>query len=145
MNMDKLIICETDRGRYAVRPISWAGIWNEKGQIQESLNHLALFIEKEDAENFAEWKEAEEQGKLLKLPCKAGQKVFLLRKDIKSVIDGEITSISISEFAIGIRIFIIDDNRYMDASFDKIGDIVFFTREEAEVALKELEGKGEND
>lgn len=145
MNMDKLIICETDRGRYAVRPISWAGIWNEKGQIQESLNHLALFIEKEDAENFAEWKEAEEQGKLLKLPCKAGQKVFLLRKDIKSVIDGEITSISISEFAIGIRIFIIDDNRYMDASFDKIGDIVFFTREEAEVALKELEGKGETD
>lgn len=143
--MDKLIICETDRGRYAVRPISWAGIWNEKGQIQESLNHLALFIEKEDAENFAEWKEAEEQGKLLKLPCKAGQKVFLLRKDIKSVIDGEITSISISEFAIGIRIFIIDDNRYMDASFDKIGDIVFFTREEAEVALKELEGKGETD
>ena len=143
--MDKLIICETDRGRYAVRPISWAGIWNEKGQIQESLNHLALFIEKEDAENFAEWKEAEEQGKLLKLPCKAGQKVFLLRKDIKSVIDGEITSISISEFAIGIRIFIIDDNRYMDASFDKIGDIVFFTREEAEAALKELEGKGETD
>ena len=53
--MDKLIICETDRGRYAVRPMSWAGIWNEKGQIQESLNHLALFIEKEDAEKFVEW------------------------------------------------------------------------------------------
>ena len=49
--MDKLIICETDRGRYAVRPMSWAGIWNEKGKIQESLNHLALFIEEEDAEN----------------------------------------------------------------------------------------------
>lgn len=44
--MDKLIICETDRGRYAVRSMSWAGIWNEKGQIKESLNHLALFIEK---------------------------------------------------------------------------------------------------
>ena len=84
------------------------------------------------------YEDLEERGKLLKLPCKAGQKVFLLRKDIKSVIDGEITSISISEFAIGIRIFIIDDNRYMDASFDKIGDIVFFTREEAESALKEL-------
>lgn len=59
-NMDKLIICETDRGRYAVRPMSWAGIWNEKGQIKESLNHLALFIEKEDAEKFTEWKEAQE-------------------------------------------------------------------------------------
>lgn len=84
------------------------------------------------------YKDLEEQGKLLKLPCKAGQRVYLLRKDMKSVIDGEITSISISEFARGMRIFIIDDNRYTDVSFDKIGDIVFFTREEAEAALKEL-------
>lgn len=83
-NMDKLIICETDRGRYAVRPISWAGIWNEKGQIQESLNHLALFIEKEDAENFAEWKEAEEQGKLLKLPCAVGDRIYLIDTDEKN-------------------------------------------------------------
>lgn len=82
--------------------------------------------------------ESEEQGKLPKLPCKSGQKVFLLRKDIKSVIDGEITSIRIGEFASGMKIFIIDDNRYTEASFDKIGDIVFFTREEAEAALKEL-------
>lgn len=66
--MDKLIVYETDRGRYAVRPMSWAGIWNEKGQIRESLNHSALFIEKEDAEKFVEWKNAEEQGSLLKLP-----------------------------------------------------------------------------
>jgi len=74
--MDKPIICETDRGRYAVRPMSWAGIWNEKGQIKESLNHLALFIEKEDAEKFVEWKEAEKQGKLLKLPCAAGDIIW---------------------------------------------------------------------
>ena len=67
-----------------------------------------------------------------------------MRKDIKSVIDGEITSIRIGEFASGMKIFIIDDNRYTEVSFDKIGDIVFFTREEAEAALKELErGKEE--
>ena len=52
--MDKLTACETDRGRYAVRPMNWAGIWNEKRQIQESLHHLELFIEKEYAEKFAE-------------------------------------------------------------------------------------------
>ena len=90
-------------------------------------------------ERLAEYEDLEEQGKLLKLPCKAGQKVYLLRKDIKSVIDGEITSIRIGEFASGMNIFIIDDNRYTDASFDKIGNIVFFTREESEAALKELE------
>lgn len=90
------------------------------------------------AEKLEEYENLEEQGKLLKPPCKAGQKVYLLRKDIKRIIDGEITSITISEFASGMRIFIVDDNRYTDASFDKIGDIVFFTREEAEAALKEM-------
>lgn len=76
--MERLTIYETDRGRYTVRPMSWARIWNEKGQIKEALNHLALFIEKEDAEKFVEWKEAEEQGKLLKLPCAVGDTVYVL-------------------------------------------------------------------
>lgn len=87
----------------------------------------------------AKYEDLEEQGKMLKLPCKAGQKVYLLRKDIKTVIDGEITSFDIGEFAKDMRIFITDDNRYTNISFDKVGDIVFFTREEAEAALKELE------
>lgn len=90
-------------------------------------------------EKLGAYEDLEEHGKLLKLPCKAGQKVYLLRKDIKAVIDGEITSIRIGEFASDMKIFIIEDNRYTDSSFDKIGDIVFFTREEAEAALKELE------
>ena len=93
----------------------------------------------EDIQELYEYRKAEEQNRLLKLPCKAGQKVCLLRKDIKNVIDGEITSIRIGEFASDMKIFIIDDNRYTDISFDKIGDIVFFTREDAEAALKELE------
>lgn len=87
------------------------------------------------------YEDLEEQGKMLKLPCKAGQKVYLLRKDIKSVIDGEITSFDIGEFAKDMRIFITDDNRYTNISFDKVGDIVFFTRKEAEDKLAEMEGK----
>ncbi|RKI90456.1 hypothetical protein D7V94_13580 [Parablautia intestinalis] len=99
----------------------------------EEFNKITKVLNK-----LAEYEDLEEQGKLLKLPCKAGQRVYLLRKDIKTVIDGEITSIRIGEFAIEMKIFIIDDNRYTDASFDKIGDIIFFTREEAEAVLKEL-------
>lgn len=91
---------------------------------------------REPIDKLAEYEDLEEQGKLLKLPCKAGQRVYLLRKDIKTVIDGEITSIRIGEFTSGINIFIIDDNRYTESSFDKIGDIVFFTKEEAEAALR---------
>lgn len=105
------------------------------GQEIEGTAELLLQM----AEKLEEYEDLEEQGKLLKLPCKAGQKVYLLRKDIKTIIDGEITSIRIGEFASDMKIFIIDDNRYTDASFDKIGEIVFFTQEEAEAALKELE------
>ena len=132
--MDKLIISETDRGRYAVRPMNWAGIWNEKGQIKESLNHLALFIEKEDAEKFVEWKEAEEQNRLLKLPCAVGDTVYTACSwGIESGIVGSIEIIS-------DRIFVNNTRGQM------IGEArnIFLTREEAEAALEELErGKGE--
>lgn len=111
----------------------------ELAEIQENyltgmeLANIAVGLKK-----LKEYEDLEEQGKLLKLPCNAGQKVYLLRKDIKTIIDGEITSIRIGKFASDMKIFIIDDNRYTDSSFDKIGEIVFFTREEAEAALKEL-------
>ena len=93
----------------------------------------------ECVDKLGQLEDLEEQGRLPKLPCKAGQKAYLLRKDIKTVIDGEITSIRIGEFASDMKIFIIDDNRYTYSSFNKIGDIVFFAREQAEAALKELE------
>lgn len=146
--MDKLIICETDRGRYAVRPISWAGIWNEKGQIQESLNHLALFIEKEDAENFAEWKEAEEQGKLLKLPCAVGDTVYVIPSETNyklNIINGHSENNRVYEQIVN-RIEITQTG-YLLVTCDGMSSVVdvfykktwFLTREEAEAALKELE------
>lgn len=115
--MEKLIICETDRGRYAVRPMSCAGIWNEIGQIHESLNHLALFIEKKDAEKFVEWKEAEEQGKLLKLPCEIGQKVYM-----------------IYQFC-GEGAWEIEEHKIKLEDLENIGKTIFLTRPDAELAL----------
>lgn len=189
--MDKLIICETDSGRYAVRPMSWAGIWNEKGQIQESLNHLAVFIEKEDAEKFVEWKEAEEQleechaninvklivkyfietifkgehhegfcvltnedakkfeeykkftkqGKLLKLPCAVGDMVYEINKIREMVSTFTVNGFSVSEHGIFVKWELSDGiYRNFDGFNDEeIGKTVFFTREEAEAALKELQ------
>ena len=128
--MDKLIICETDKGRYAVRPMNWAGIWNEKGQIKESLNHLALFIKKEDAEKFAEWKNAEEQERLLKLPCAVGDAVYVLEKSQTG--RGMIYQTTADSFYCAIW-----------ALDGKFGKYIFPTYAEAEAALKELErGKG---
>lgn len=88
-------------------------------------------------ETLKHYEDLEEQGQLLRLPCRVGQKVYLLRKDIKSVVDGEITAINIYELVSTMRIFIINDNRYTDSSFDKIGEYVFFTQEEASAALEE--------
>lgn len=143
--MDKLIICETDRGRYVVRPMSWAGIWNEKGQIKESLNHLALFIKKEDAEKFVEWKEAEEQEKLMKLPCAVGDTVY-------SFSFGKIFTLCVDSFVIytdGIDARLSSKMKEyeflkIDIDIADFGKKWFATQEEAEAALKELErGKGE--
>lgn len=128
--MDKLIISETDRGRYAVRPMNWAGIWNEKGQIKESLNHLALFIEKEDAEKFVEWKEAEEQNRLIKLPCAVGDTVYIVK-------GGEV----LRNYVVQIHITQVEAQTFFSCyddcfGIEQIGKTVFLTREEAEAALK---------
>lgn len=49
-----LIACQTDKGRFAVRPISWAGIFDIHGNIkEEGLNHTAIFMDEEDAQWYA--------------------------------------------------------------------------------------------
>lgn len=153
--MERLIICETDRGRYAVRPMDWAGIWNEKGKIKESLNHLALFIEKEDAEKFVEWKEAEEQGRLLKLNCAVGDTVYAVsfrKKCYKTgstylVNDDLECAFCESESACKAKHeYFIEE---IKATLPIIGNLidrpedfrVFLTRQEAEDKLAEMEGK----
>ena len=152
--MDKLIICETDKGRYAVRPMNWAGIWNEKGQIKESLNHLALFIKKEDAEKFAEWKNAEEQERLLKLPCAVGDIIWDIDfgrpcgYDVTGFSFGSLNDDDWEEEKVldKVVVYYTNSNGSITGTFavSEIGKTVFLTREEAEAALKELErGKGE--
>lgn len=148
--MDKLIICKTDRGRYAVRPMSWAGIWSEKGQIQESLNHLALFIEKKDAEKFVEWKEAEEQGRLLKLEdiyqkVVIGQEVWII------TVDNNVSFAQISRINECWSDLFGFQGEYCaipkkgrggwDFKYKDFGKTVFLTRQEAAAKLAEMEGK----
>lgn len=68
--MDKYIIYETVNGHYAVRPSEWTCILNDKGQITEACNHTGLFQQKEEAEKFAEWKNAEDKGLIAQCTCK---------------------------------------------------------------------------
>lgn len=88
-------------------------------------------------EKLADYEDLEEQGRLIKLPCKVGDTVcVIVRKNIsvqkiqRATIDSEMKI----EFCTKRRGF---------ALFD-IGKTVFLTKSEAEAKLKELRG-GEND
>lgn len=88
------------------------------------------------AYKLADYEDAEENGLLLRLPCKVGSTVYGVRDDVKQVIECKITNMVICEFDRYFRLFIFDDGRYSNCDLDNIGKTVFFTREEAEQALK---------
>ena len=78
-----------------------------------------------------EYKDLEEQGKLLKLPCAVGDTVYRLRIDNAAyMMNNE-------------KMWGIIEDKFEIFHFDSIGKTVFLTREEAEAALKELEGREE--
>lgn len=88
----------------------------------------------------AEYEDLEEQGKLLKLPCKVGDYVYVIKNDeiLKDVIeDYDIWSI---RDGIKLRTQLRDFNSYVIA---EIGKTAFLTEEEADAALRKMEG--END
>ena len=98
-------------------------------------------------ERLAEYEDAEEQGLLLRLPCKIGSILY------------QPTNNGINEYyTIGLC-FDIPRNKFMyevtynvgldwyktTCDFDYINDVVFLTREEAENKLKEMEILKEQD
>lgn len=102
-------------------------------------------------ERLTEYEDAEEQGLLLRLPCKVGDTVFH-RKEYAATFTGireyQITNIMISQNKKGewtkkYRAMMLLDGKTIDYpinfAFDDIGKTVFLTREEAEKALAEME------
>ena len=83
-----------------------------------------------------EYEDLEEQGRLIKLPCKIGDKVWHISgRDIKEDV------ISGIEYSYDGMFYIWSNE---DTWLGGFNDIVFLTKSEAEVKLKELRG-GEND
>lgn len=79
------------------------------------------------------YEDAEEQGLLLRLPCKVGDTVYRCGDPIKMVYEYDIQSIEIYDDEI---IFV--DNCSNEFTEKDIGKTVFLTREEAERKLKEM-------
>ena len=103
--------------------------------MQETKEELAqcTLLTNEDVLKYRQWKDAEEQGLLLRLPCKVGDKIYHIE-------DGYIYEFNSEKIEIrkedGEYIYCIDS---MDYRKDDFGNIAFFTVEEAEQALARME------
>lgn len=91
-------------------------------------------------EKLAEYEELEEQGLLVRLPCKVGDKLFVINNERviteEKVCDVEYRGVKYKQ---GCRFFInIGATAHLEQDF---GERVFYTREQAEQALKEMEEK----
>ena len=110
-------------------------------------------------EKLAAYEDAEEQGQILRPPCKVGDTVYLIDRDENNkfkVYEGKWERVSLvqtskdgpfnlcGEISYDIYDYFYDDGRimkhgmYVGQKSTKIGEIVFLTKEEAEVKLKEM-------
>ena len=95
------------------------------------------------AEKLKHYEDLEEQGRLIELPCKIGDTVYVVedwgyRKELKEREVGVITLKGINDFS---NEFWEDVYGGILGNFSDIGKTVFLTKVEAEAALKELRGE----
>ena len=97
-------------------------------------------------ERLKRYEDAEEQGLLLRLPCKIGDALYRVNKDAKEpVIAMRALQVYVKQLhkdRTVIRIDAINDNDMDESCYflEDIGKKVFLTRKEAENKLKEMEG-----
>ena len=92
-------------------------------------------------EELKEYRKAEEQGLLLRLPCKLGDTVWLVGENF--MLDYEVRRILVSECgieAVQVAKEVEGVDRWNCLYVEDIGKTVFLTREEAESALAEKGG-----
>lgn len=97
----------------------------------------------EAIQKLAHYEDLEEQGRLIELPCKIGDTVYVVedwgyRKEIKEREIGVITLKGINDFS---KEFWEDVYGGIFGNFNDIGKTIFLTKVEAEAALKELRGE----
>lgn len=109
-------------------------------------------------EKLAAYEQAEEQGFLLRLPCKVGDTVWVVTSPFNvfdgieydenmkdEVYEAFISSVTFYECGEQYRIYAKATNHFIGAYFRKcdFGKTVFLTKEEAEAKLKEMEGESD--
>ncbi len=94
-------------------------------------------------DKLAAYEDAEEQGLLLRLPCKVGDTVYKVNKASKKISKHKVLKIEIEKMegtAFTTQIWFED---YSFTFAHRFGEVIFFSREEAEAKLKEMEGESD--
>ena len=98
----------------------------------------------------AEYEDLEEQGLLLKLPCKVGDTVWYITPDDsialakKTIYEAEVVRFYFMKNKEGMAIDVYAEQRSTEFPLlSDIGKTVFLTKEEAEQELKRLEGEAD--
>lgn len=87
----------------------------------------------------AVYEDLEEQGLLVRLPCKVGDIMFRINKGAKNpIIELTVTQINITRRSYNLEVIDRDCGELMCFKND-IGKTIFLTREEAEKKLEEME------
>lgn len=101
----------------------------------------ARILTYEEADKWEEYKNLEEQGLLVRLPCKLNGRLYSVNYSNKTIAENTIIKISINDHV--KRFYCIDDNLRERIFFSyRIGENVFLTREEAEKKLEEMKKNG---
>lgn len=116
--------------------------YEDTGLTPERITEINDFFNSQTAKILAELQEyqkAEENGLLLRLPCKVGDTVFVLMKrgGATDISNGKVRKIHCGNDGIWWVEFC---DLWVDVEFGDFGKIAFLAREEAEAKLAEMEG-----
>ena len=112
-----------------INPDDAGGMYNLRDIGEYGSDELLLEI----ANRLAEYEDMEEQGLLVRLPCKVGDTIYRCGDPIKKIYEWQIAYVEVYEDE---TVFVDDsDNTFVEAD---IGKTVFLTHEEAERALEEV-------
>ena len=112
-----------------LNPDDAGGMYNLRDIGEYGSDELLLEI----ANRLAEYEDMEEQGLLVRLPCKVGDTIYRCGDPIKKIYEWQIAYVEVYEDE---TVFVDDsDNTFVEAD---IGKTVFLTHEEAERALEEV-------
>ena len=115
-----------------LEPEEIIGLKNTCGQLS-GINDSLFKANQEMGKDLAEWKKANDDGRMVVLPCKVGDHVWA---------DGR-EAIAVWFFGYKTERYLhaqfLDNAEYTDIPFYEIGKTVFLTREEAEDAMKEAD------